>query len=392
MAPYTNIHGHIFTGGCAPDYFFKIALPKPLHAWADEIKWFLERPWMRKVIKRLAGRRGDGTLLRYLQFIEVGTQSTQEEVYRTMRNAYGALGTGVRFVGLTLNMDHMDTQPSTHARIDTQLAEVERVRVDYPNEFFPFVCADPRHLQGAALRDWVKAKVERGMFFGIKLYPSLGFFPFDPALDELYRWAAAAGVPVMTHCTRGGSFYTGRMASVLVSDTPPSLWPNDGAMPAIHARVKAYRSSDWAMKRNAHACNVFLHPDNYRPVLNAHPGLKLCLAHFGGDDEMRGDVTDLAKQGIDRDNFHQKVMELMNDHASVYTDISYTLYDKRIHADLVQLIDGPLGDRILFGTDFFMTLRENTEEKLLFGCVNALGLQRFQRIAQHNTDRYLFGT
>jgi len=391
MSRITNAHSHIFTGGCAPDYFFKIALPAVLHRWADEIKWFLEKPWMRGIIKRLAGRRGDGTFMRYLQFIEVGTQNTQEEVFLSMKKAYSPLGPGVRFIGLTLNMDHMDTAPSRHARIDTQLAEVERVRLHYPDNFFPFVGVDPRHLQGIALKDWVKDKVERGMFFGIKLYPSLGFFPFDPALDELYRWAAQAGVPVMTHCTRAGTFYTGNMANVLTSDTPMSLRPNDGAMIDIHKRVAKYRANEWLMKTNKHACNVFLHPDNFRPVLNAHPGLKVCFAHFGGDDQMLNEKHELATKGIDHDNFYSKVLAMMNDYPSVYTDISYTLFREQVYQLLKQEIDGPYQDRILFGTDFFMTLREKPEADLLGQCIQSLGMDRFNRIAGANTDRYLFG-
>lgn len=392
MSRITNAHSHVFTGGCAPDYFFKIALPSVLHRWADEIKWFLEKPWMRGIVKRLARRRGDGALMRYLQFIEVGTQNTQEEVFLCMKKAYASLGPDVRFIALTLNMDHMDTQESRHARIDTQLAEAERVRLHYPNNFFPFVGVDPRHLQGMVLRDWVREKFDRGMFFGIKLYPSLGFFPFDPALDELYRWAASAGVPVMTHCTRSGSFYTGSMANVLTSDTPPSLRSNDGAMVDIHKRVKTYRSNEWLMKTNKYACNVFLHPDNFRPVLNAHPGLKVCFAHFGGDDQMlKEEKHELDKRNIDKDNFHDKVIRMMNDYPSVFTDISYTLYEPKVYAAFKAEIAGPRGPRILFGTDFFMTLREKPEADLLSQCITSLGIGAFNQIAVSNTDRYLFG-
>lgn len=391
MNRITNVHSHVFTAGCAHDQFFKVALPKALHRWADEIKWFMEKPGVRKFIERMARRSGDGLFMRYLQFIEVGTQSTQEEVFRTLKKAYEPLGPEVRFIALTLNMDHMDPHLSGHARIDTQLAEVERVRIDHPNNFFPFVGVDPRHLQGAALRDWVREKIERGMFFGIKLYPSLGFFPFDPALDELYRWAAANGVPVMTHCTRGGVYYTGRMANVLTSDTPLSLAPDHPAMPAIHARVAGYRAAKWVMRNNKYACNVFLHPDNFRPVLDAHPALRVCFAHFGGDDQLLGEEHELAQRGIDADNFHHKVMQMMDAYPTVFTDISYTLYKDEVYKTLIPLIDGPYSDRILFGTDFFMTLRERKEEELLYGCINALQLQRFNKIAGPNIDRFLFG-
>lgn len=399
MARITNIHSHVFTGGCAPDYFFKIALPAWADRWAEEIKYFLEKPWMRRIIKALARRRGHSQLLRYLQFIEVGTQNSQEEIFLAMKQAYAHLGTDVRFVALTLNMDHMDTKPSGHARIEDQLAEVERVRAHYPDHFFPFVGVDPRHLQGAALRDWVKEKVDRHAFFGIKLYPSLGFFPFDARLDELYHWAEENAVPIMTHCTRTGTYYTGRMADVLPDPAPAGLNPGAPEMVKIHARIATFKEHNFTWKDGKYGCNIFLHPQNYEPVLRKYPRLKLCFAHFGGDDEMLPDRYEqpLRKRGIDPDNWHNEVKRIMGladpngapAYPNVYTDLSYILFNKKIYPLLPGLINGPLGDRILFGTDFFMTLREDPEADLLMRCINGIGMQAFEKVAVANTNAYL---
>ncbi|MBK7384844.1 MAG: amidohydrolase family protein [Flavobacteriales bacterium] len=397
MARITNIHSHVFTGGCAPDYFFKMVLPSWADRWADEIKFFLEKPWMRRIIKAMASRRGHSQLLRYLQFIEVGTQSTQEEVFVSMRNAYAVFGPEVRFVALTLNMDHMDVQASNHARIETQLAEVERVRTHYPDVFFPFVGVDPRHLSGVALRDWVKEKVERRMFFGIKIYPSIGFFPFDAGLDELYKWAEAEQVPVMTHCTRSGTFYTGAMDQVLADPRPSGLNPMAPEMVDIHARITAFKNNPFSWKDSKYGCNIFLHPQNYEPVLRKYPKLKLCFAHFGGDDEMLNEKQPLRDKGIDPTNWHNEVKRIMSTtnaqgdllYPNTYTDISYTLFRDKIYPLLLPLIDGPLGDRILFGTDFFMTLREDPEAALLKRCIDGMTMERFRRIAMNNNDNFL---
>lgn len=399
MARITNVHSHVFTGGCAPDYFFKMVLPSWADRWAEEIKYFLEKRWMRRIIKALAHRRGHSQLLRYLQFIEVGTQNSQEEIFLAMKQAYNSMGADVRFVALTLNMDHMDTKPSRHARIEDQLAEVERVRAHYPNEFFPFVGVDPRHLGGTALRDWVKEKIDRHAFFGIKLYPSIGFFPFDARLDALYQWAAANGVPVMTHCTRTGTYYTGRMDDVLTDPAPSGLNPGAPEMQAIHRRIATFKAHDFTWKDSKYGCNIFLHPQNYEPVLRKYPALKLCFAHFGGDDEMLPDKYEqpLRKRGIDPDNWHNEVKRIMGLqqpdgtllYPNVYTDLSYILFNKCIYTLLPALINGPLGDRILFGTDFFMTLREDPEADLWQRCINGIGKPAFEKIAVGNTARYL---
>jgi uncharacterized protein len=389
MGRITNIHSHVFTGGCAPDHFFKMVLPSWADRWAAEIKYFLEMPWMRGVVKRLARRRGNSDLLRYLQFIEVGTQSTQEEVFEGMRRAYAALGPDVRFVALTLNMDHMDVAPSGHARIDDQLAEVERVRAHYPDAFLPFVGVDPRHLKGTALRDWVRDKIERRAFFGIKIYPSLGFFPFDPALDALYEWAQEEQVPIMTHCTREGTHYTGAMREVLPHADPPTLNPSSPTMHLIRDRVARFVNSPFARTDAKYWGNALLHPQNYEPVLEKYPRLKLCLAHFGGDDQILGEQHDVQCKGLDTDNWHDEVLRLMDAWPQVYTDISYTLFRADAMKKILPLFDGPVGHRILFGTDYYMTLRERDEATLVSNCRDLLGPARFDRIAVGNTTSYL---
>lgn len=400
MPRITNIHSHVFTGRCAPDYFFRMVLPSWADRWADEIKVFLEKRWMRRLIKFFASRRGNSQLLRYLQFIEVGTQSTQEEVFTSMYQAYTALGAETRFVALTLNMDHMDTQPSSHARIDDQLAEVERVRSHFPDSFLPFLGVDPRHKQGTDLLEWARLKIERRAFFGIKLYPSIGFFPFDPALDQLYDWAEQEQVPVMTHCTRSGTYYTGRMADVLPNLRPPTLNPAASQqMDSIYKRIGRFRDGAFTWKDSKYGCNVFLHPENYEPVLHKYPDLKLCFAHFGGDDEMLpADFKQpLRENGIDPTNWHDEIKRIMGlmdaagrpMYENVYTDISYTLSNKNVYPILNSLMRTPLAGRILFGTDFFMTVREKGETELLQQCTANLDNGHFQRMAVANNINFL---
>ena len=109
--------------------------------------------------------------------------------------------------------------------------------------------------------DLAKWAVRDMGFVGVKLYPALGFRPsgnagagltfperakavrnfpakLDAALEELFAWAEAERVPIMTHCMN-----------------------SQGA-----AEGYAERS----------------HPDHWRPVLRRHPQLRVNLAHLGG--------------------------------------------------------------------------------------------------------------
>jgi hypothetical protein len=57
-----------------------------------------------------------------------------------------------------------------------------------------------------------------------------------------------------------------------------------------------------------------------------------------------------------------------------------------------QLIDKPYGDRILFSTDFFMTIRETAEDNLWQNCMQKIGIEKFQKIAGINNDNFLKST
>lgn len=386
----TNIHTHIFNGKCAPDYFFKVALPKSLDRWADEIKAFIEKPPIRWLIRKLSRKHGSSVFQRYLDFIEIGTQNSQNDIFRQLKESYSGIGAEMRFIALTLNMDRLDTLPSAHARIEDQIAEIERVRSFYPNNLFPFLSVDPRHLGGRTLVEWVKEKITRRAFFGIKLYPALGYFPFDPLLDELYQWAAENEVPVLTHCTRSGSHYTGRMMDVVPHNRPESLNSQSTAMLSIYARIDRFIANTYTWDESKYGCNIFSNPENYIPILEKYPNLKLCLAHFGGADEILKEDNAIISKGIDdRPDWFTRIQDMMGKYSNVYTDISYTLYHDKAMDAITTLLNRDIGPRILFGTDFYMTTREKPEDTLWQNCLQKINIQNFQKIAGINNDVYM---
>jgi predicted TIM-barrel fold metal-dependent hydrolase len=75
----------------------------------------------------------------------------------------------------------------------------------------------------------------------------------------------------------------------------------------------------------------------------------------------------------------------------VHTDVSYTLHDHRFFTPLQKLINGPLGDRVLFGTDYFMTTREKPESTLVGEFRDSLKAnpRHWKKISQDNVARWL---
>ena len=167
------------------------------------------------------------------------------------------------------------------ANYATQLQLVEDVKRVYPNTCFPFIGVDPRG-SGRQILAFCAGFFEPAFkgFHGIKLYPSLGFYPVDERLELMHAYCEANKIPITTHCTRGGAFYAGQTI-------PPHLFIYRTFNPTD--MMKARRKQAFYQQLNTlpkNSCNAFLDPVNYYDVLLKYPNLKLNLAHYGGDGEV----------------------------------------------------------------------------------------------------------
>lgn len=361
-----NVHTHIFNFKCVPSGFLTNYLPRALVTVLSPLLRWYPSAW---VLSRLMGIVPIQMVKKYQSFLAVGIRNTPQLVFEDMAMAYSDENVG--FVVLPMNFDYMGggTAPANYA---TQLQLVSDVKRAYPNKCFPFLGIDPRMGSAEQILTFVKNYFEPAFkgFHGIKLYPALGFFPTDERLKLMYEYAEAKGIPVLTHCTRGGAFYAGKTV-------PQELFQYRSFNPttvttARHAQP-FYSKLNTLPPKNG--CNAFLDPVNYYDILQRFPNLKLCFAHFGGDEEILKYLEDpAADQGTlaggynDTASWYHIIKELMAEFANVYTDISYTLYDTATNHGIVAAIKAdlqtPIGERILFGTDFFMTLQEKDEKAL----------------------------
>jgi len=82
-----------------------------------------------------------------------------------------------------------------------------------------------------------------------------------------------------------------------------------------------------------------------KPILEEYPNLRLYLMHFGG-------------------GYSDEAMELMKAYPQIYCDMTaVTLFAPRAvwEPNLKKLFDAKLGDRLMFGSDYFNTVRQNIE-------------------------------
>jgi predicted TIM-barrel fold metal-dependent hydrolase len=408
--PFTNVHMHVFNTDCAPERFFRVLSSGFVNPLAGRIKGLIESRAGRALLKslhRMMGSRDEQRrMARLLSFVQIGSKNSQLEIFQLALEAANQFDSSARLVGLTMNMDYMDSHQHLRKSFETQLEEVRDIKRYYPDRFFPFLGVDPRHRSGRELRDWVQRNFEAGFkhrgraypyFYGIKLYPAQGFFPFDPRLEETLAFAEEHDIPIMTHCTRGGSIYVGDNIQSLVPRQPLMI-DRAGNQAIEAARVRAYERiacyyEAGHVKNNRYglngaACDLFSHPDNYTPLLEAFPRLKICLAHMGGttefvDAEKDKLTTKEAKSLISKEGQALRKLEggtlwvdiiarMMRQYPQLYTDVSYSVsdFDKEVVIEkLTAFLGDPadedaLGRRVLFGTDFFMTEQEKQEVDL----------------------------
>jgi uncharacterized protein len=385
---FINIHSHIFTVGHAPDFFLQTVIPD--RDMAEIVQRLLQKRGTRTFMQALKfffwGHKR-GLLEKYINFIEIGVSSTQEEIFQTISNSYKKYGDyGIVTLAQVLDTLDLEDRESTHKNVKTQVQEILEIKRNaaYQHHILPFLPVDPRTPYTLSVTDWLEKYINADAgFCGIKIYPGVGFYPFDARLAPVWEWAQENQIPVMTHCTRVGSFYLGSQASILSGGGfhVPSLNPDSPYMPLNINRVRLTLGNSSILKKNGIWCNVFGNPTCYDPVLEKYPDLKICFAHLGGSTEIIRSKTNEPLRGypieLVDNNWYTEVVRLMKTYRNVYSDISYTLANKDAMKYVAEDFRDngvkdefgiPLINKLMYGTDFYMTQQETEgTEALLQG-------------------------
>lgn len=260
-------------------------------------------------------------------------------------------------VAAPLMMDILSQDQSAHtgeipAEAAEELAVFERQRentlrqcVRYPGRILPFYAVNPWR------PDWLgkfKAAMEEGGFVGMKAYPSLGYEVKEIA--AALEYCDEQGIPVVTHCNPGG-----------------------------------FKAKD----QYAAYCD----PAAWTEVITSHDlnRLRLCFGHFGGENAFR--------PGHTHADWSCRIIELMQRRGpEVYADISYhtggmhlstqTRYFNWLES-LLEPPNGPFASRVLFGTDYFLSLQQLAEDDYWRFFKRHLTDRQFERISRKNPAAFL---
>ena len=203
----------------------------------------------------------------------------------------------------------------------------------------PFLAIDPRRVDNP-LREKNLYDIfldvftdQETPFFGIKCYPALGYQPTDIRLDPIFEICAEKNIPVLTHC--GGTIVS-TYEPIVVSKNEQGYFD--------------YQIPGNTRKERADALN---RPENWIPVLNKYPGLKLDFGHFGGDDNW----LEFSQTG--HNQRVELIIELIKDVGKrVWADFSFNVVEDNLFDQLRAKLDGDtrVAERALFGTDYWVVL------------------------------------
>jgi hypothetical protein len=202
---------------------------------------------------------------------------------------------------------------------------------------------------------------KNGIFWGIKMYPKLGYAPDDflnyKHLEYFYSICANYSIPITTHTSPGGM---------------------EIADPYCFERYVGGTAKKEYHHKDAHQFIIdrYHNLSCWENVLDRYKKLKINFAHFGGNDlwkeikkakELYGKGRVSAKKTEEKQFFDWicKIAELSQNHDNVYTDLSYFItpdpflfQQQREHTaeTLVFLLEKypALKDRILMGSDWYM--------------------------------------
>ncbi|MBO6515434.1 MAG: amidohydrolase family protein [Bacteroidia bacterium] len=408
------------------------------------------------LFKALPGSQTRALLERYLLLGKYTLYKEQNGIYNKLEKQYEP---NTKFVVLPMDMEYMDAGKPPTPYLD-QMKELEEVKKNNPNTCIPFVFVDPRRLSakdGKTYFDYtftdgrvslvkgcfIQKYIEDKGFGGFKIYPALGYYPFDEWLLPVWKYAADNGLPITTHCIEGTIFYRGTKEKQW--DKHPVFRESKGD--------GVYDEMALPQRKNEEFSLNFTHPMNYlclikEPLLRILVGqakdnrikelfgytdeetplkhnlshLKICLAHFGGEDQWEEylekdsyvypqQVVQYRDRGLDfsidpgsipwgRFEQHWKYVDwysiiysLMAQGENVYADISYIVSKPSIFPLLKETVDDSLhpkvASRVLFGTDFYVVRNHNSDKELYLNSATDLSEEEMDRIARENTHQFV---
>ncbi|MGM0407884.1 MAG: amidohydrolase family protein [Bacteroidota bacterium] len=259
--------------------------------------------------------------------------------------------------------------------VNKQIDELKNLMNDYA--ILPFLAVDPRKAEKAGKNNlyqlFLKAFTpdnDGNQFYGIKIYPALGYLPSDKWLWPIYEICEKKKIPVTTHC--GGTIIRTNRKDLnlkgyqIIDDEVVSL------------KLNFVENSG---KKRAEFLN---NPKLWEPVLRQFPKLKLNLGHFGGTEQWK----QLAETSF---NETIKTINRLMGYENVYADFSFNIAKDSCFDVFLDYLQNnyTVRNKSLYGTDYWMVLSAGDFKKNHKEFIKRLGEYK-KLLLRQNPEKFLF--
>jgi len=360
-----DVHCHIFNFDFVPNGYLGIRIP-------FTHKFF---KGLENLLHRIISSRDTDVLSNIAYFIKFGRTRSTIDIAKKLFSYYGQK---TIFCPLM-----MDMQPKKHRgikgklKIDfpQQMNKMKQVMNKTPDKVLPFVAIDPR--RDNVFNDiFLKGFSFDYNFFGIKIYPCLGYMPSHPELMRIFEVCEDKNIPVIAHCS-GAS----------VKSSYHYLRNIEGIRRINEnheTKYKKFKENKWLLRRQSYA-RYFNNPRNWEPVLHSFPRLRLDLGHFGGDKEWMMFLKGKTNTWVSR------IIDLIYRYDNVYADISFNIYNHKTNDLLRKLLENNkrLAERTLYGSDFYMVVVKGHFRCIKTDFMVIMGDRIIYQIASVNPKKFL---
>ncbi len=418
--------------------------------------------------KLIPGKQTQDLLKRYLLIAKYAKYKTQSLIFGKMKDQYPP---GSGFVLLPMDMAYMEAGKIAEP-YEKQLSDILRIKISksYKKQgvkIYPFIFIDPRRISEEKEKQNYKSRplfdftpepgkviikdclvqryIEKHGFNGFKIYPALGYYPFAKELLAVWKYAEQNNLPITTHCIKGSIFFRGKKRHEW--DTHPVFKDEDVEKQLLLPEIKNVDFQlnfthpmnylclleepflrELLTQYNDSGLNIiFGYSDCETPLKHPFKNLKICMAHYGGEEHweryLEKDSYSYIQQIIkfpgkgltffDDDDDRQEInynrlaqywknvdwytiiSSMMMQYPNVYADISYILHSASIFPLLRETLDpknGKLPNRVLYGTDFYVVRNHNSEKGLFVESHAELTTKEFDLIARLNPHEFLSNT
>lgn len=307
----------------------------------------------------------DSKLINYAKFLHFISSNSLKDIAQNLINTHPV---NTIFCPLMLDFE-MNIDGKKKYDFFKQMDDHLKITKDFPGHFLPFVAIDPNNPMHTEIFN--KAFSKEYNFFGIKIYPSLGFMPSHPNLMKIFEICEKYDIPVISHSGSDGVY------------NPKSPLTFEYFKLDDSGRLKRVIQKKNFFFRKQYS-KLLGDPKLWEPVLSAFPKLRLNIAHFGGyrewDDNPHHDKGNLYT-----------IIDLMERYTNVYSDISYIISQPSMITKFIELFESNevVANKTLYGSDFHFIKIEGDFSKIRSKFQAELGSKIMNKISVENPLKFL---